>query len=152
MDNRDISKWGHPYSDQGGQVDILLLKGLTEDEIIKAFAKNYPDHENPRGRVLRHLRHLEKDHKVDLYQYVGKGINTSPPDEAFPIKQQFKTHLPNKEDIEYAESMLRKSTEEIISRDAVLNQVEINFRRIEKQLKENWREITIRNIGIWFEK
>jgi len=143
MDNQDISKWGHPDSDQGGQVDVLLLKGLTEDEIIKAFAKNYPDHENPRGRVLRHLRHLEKGHKVNLYQYFGKGINIIPATIFY---------LPTKADVEFAESQLRKSTDDVTGIENVLDQVEANLKIVGKPLKENWRQITRRNIELWFGK
>jgi len=62
------------------------------------------------------------------------------------------TYLPGKSDIEEAESQLRKSASEIISRDAVLDQVEINFKREGEKFKENWREITKRNVEIWFGK
>ena len=59
-------------------------------------------------------------------------------------------YLPTKADIDFADSQLRKSPEEIIGREATLDQVKVNFDREGKPLKENWREITRRNIEIWF--
>lgn len=61
-------------------------------------------------------------------------------------------YLPGKNDIEEAESQLRKAAYEIICCDAVLDQVEIDFKREGKKFKENWREITKRNVEFWFGK
>lgn len=60
--------------------------------------------------------------------------------------------LPQKANIEFAESQLRKSPEEVIGIEIVLDQVEANFVKAGKLLKANWREITKRNIEIWFSK
>jgi len=62
------------------------------------------------------------------------------------------SYLPIKADVEFAESQLRKSSEEVIDIENVLDQLELNFNKILKPLKENWREITRRNIRIWFGK
>lgn len=147
----NTSKWGHPSSDQGGEIDAFLLDGLSEDQIIKAFAKEYPQHKDPKRRVKGHLKHLRDDHHVDLGIYLGKG-NTS-------VGQQSSNshanvlHIPEKSDVNYAEMQLRKtSSDEVIGVDAVLDQIEDDFKIMGKPFKKNWREITRRNIEIWFGK
>lgn len=62
------------------------------------------------------------------------------------------TCLPEKSDIELAESQLRKTLGEIIGLEIVLDQVEINFKKAGKTLRENWRELSRQNIKIWFKK
>jgi len=59
-------------------------------------------------------------------------------------------YLPTKADIDLADSQLRKTPGEVIGTEAILDQVEVNFNKAGKPLKENWREITRRNIEIWF--
>lgn len=59
---------------------------------------------------------------------------------------------PTREDIELAETQLRKNTDEIIDMENVLDQVEINSKNAGKSLKGNWRDVTRRHIPIWFEK
>lgn len=59
-------------------------------------------------------------------------------------------YLPTREDIDLAESQLRKNSDEIIGIETVLDQVEINFKKVGKPLKGNWREVTKQNIKIWF--
>jgi ribonuclease I len=49
-----------------------LLADLSEEQIMKAFAKEYPQHKNSRTRVRRHLNHLRDDHHVDLGSYFDK--------------------------------------------------------------------------------
>lgn len=66
--------------------------------------------------------------------------------------QAYLSTLPQQTDIEFAESQLRKSSDEVISKEAVFDQVEENFSKAGKLLKPNWQEITIRNIEIWFGK
>ncbi|MBI4768411.1 MAG: hypothetical protein HY787_28105 [Deltaproteobacteria bacterium] len=61
-------------------------------------------------------------------------------------------YLPTKADIEFAESQLRQSPDEVIGIKAVLDQVELNYMEAEERLKENWRYITERNIELWFVK
>jgi len=61
-------------------------------------------------------------------------------------------HLPDKGHVELAESQLRKTLDEKIGLQAVLAQIELNFNKEGKQLKDNWREITRRNIILWFGK
>jgi len=63
-----------------------------------------------------------------------------------------KTYLPEKADVEFAESQLRNSSDEVVSLDAVLDQVEKNIHEEGKGLKKNWRQITKLNIEVWFEK
>jgi len=58
--------------------------------------------------------------------------------------------FPSKDDIEKAETEIRKSSEEIVDLNAVLNQLETNFDKQGRILKKNWRMITKRNIEFWF--
>lgn len=147
----NTSKWGHPSSDQGGEIDAFLLDGLSEDQIIKAFAKEYPQHKDPKSRVKRHLKHLRDDHHVNLDFYLGKGT-TSVGQESSGTQANV-LHLPGKADVDQAEEQLRKSSsDEVIGLDAVLDQVEANFKKIDKRMKENWRQITRHNIELWFGK
>jgi len=151
MDSGHKTKWGHGYLDQGGQIEILLQQGLTEDEIIKEFAKLYPDHRNPRNRVKRALNHFRVTHNVDLNKYLGKG-HTSSSESIQGEELLFEAYSPLKSDIEKAESQIRRCPDEVIGIDAVLKQMEEHFRKAGKQLKPNWREITRKNIEIWFSK
>ena len=68
------------------------------------------------------------------------------------IKTDPTSHLPTKADIDLADSQLRKTPGEVIGTEAILDQAEVNFNKAGKPLKENWREITRRNIEIWFGK
>lgn len=59
--------------------------------------------------------------------------------------------IPQKTDVDFALSQLRTSPHEEIGINAVLDQVESNFNANGKLLKENWRNITQRNIiNNWF--
>jgi len=58
--------------------------------------------------------------------------------------------LPERVDVEHDESMLRRTPHEFVSLDAVLDQIEQNFKKDGKPLKANWRHITKRNIELWF--
>lgn len=60
--------------------------------------------------------------------------------------------LPAKADVEFAESQLRQLPDEVVSIEAVCDQVRVNFDRAGKPLKPNWQEITKENIKIWFGK
>lgn len=60
--------------------------------------------------------------------------------------------LPNKSYIERAIECLLKTKNESPSRDEILNQIEKMALSEKKTLKENWREITKRNIAIWLGK
>jgi len=62
------------------------------------------------------------------------------------------TYLPTKADIDFADSQLRKSPDEVIDANDVLYKVEDNFINAGKPLRENWRYITKRNIELWFDK
>ncbi len=150
MTLENTSKWGHPSSDQGGVVDALLLDCLSEDQIIKAFAKGYPQHKDPRTRVKRHLKHLSDDHHVELRFYLGKGTTSVGQQSSNCQANVF--HIPEKADIESAEWPLRKSPDEVVGIEDVLDQVEANFKKDGKPLKVNWRQITRRNIELWFGK
>lgn len=65
-------------------------------------------------------------------------------------------YLPTKSDVDCADSQLRtqsqKSDDEPIGKEDVLDQIETNCNKTEKVLQPNWREITRRNIEIWFNK
>lgn len=79
----------------------------------------------------------------------GIGHHREPKKVAATLRE---TYLPEKSHIELAESQLRKSDDEFIDREVVLDQVEANFTKAGKPLKDNWRNITRRNIEIWFGK
>lgn len=82
--------------------------------------------------------------------------NVSAPSSYSGIKevQQPDGYFPGKSDVDHAESQLRKISDEIIGLETVLDQVESNFKKAGKPLKENWRYITKQNIinKIWFSK
>lgn len=61
-------------------------------------------------------------------------------------------YLPNKGDIDLADSQLREFPEEVIGIEDIFDQVEVNFNKAGKSLKENWREIIRENVEIWFGK
>lgn len=55
--------WDHnKLGNQDGQINEMIKKGCSVGEMTAEFNRIYPDHENPRGRVLRHIRHLINDH------------------------------------------------------------------------------------------
>jgi len=58
-------------------------------------------------------------------------------------------YLPCKRDIELAESQLRQYSDNN-GMEAVLGQIELNYKTANKALDKNWREITKQNIKIWF--
>lgn len=62
------------------------------------------------------------------------------------------TYLPEKSHIECAEAQIRKTPDEVVSIENVLNQIEKNFSKAQKLLRDNWRTITKHNIEIWFGK
>ena len=63
-----------------------------------------------------------------------------------------KAYLPEKNDIDCAEEQIRKTPDEVVSIENVLNQVEKNFSKARKLLRDNWRTTTKHNIQIWFRK
>jgi hypothetical protein len=142
------SKWGHPETDQGGVIEKLFLMRLTEAQIIENFALIYPQHKDPRTRVKDALRHFRDIHGADINLCLGKGTST---DSSLPVNADSSIgEIPNKEDVEAAESQLRKNSDEIIGIETVLDQIENNFKKSGKPLKNNWLNITRKNIEIWF--
>jgi hypothetical protein len=106
------------------------------------------------NRAMRHFTRDVPKRFIDRQPYIRKILETYYTDgeSLRERKQAFEASLPGKNDIEDAESQLRKSASEIISRDSVLDQVDINFKREGKKLKDNWLEITKQNIEMWFGK
>ena len=88
---------------------------------------------------------LEKAMKLGRIDNIPSSINPSLITTIF--------YLPTKADVDEAEDELRKtSSDELIALDPVLDQVKADFTKAGKPLKDNWRDITIRNIEIWFKK
>lgn len=52
----------HESSDQGGKIDEMIKMGKSIEEIFVEFKKLYPDHRDPKGRVIRHIKHLLEEH------------------------------------------------------------------------------------------
>jgi len=70
-----------------------------------------------------------------------------------PYPLEINSYYPTKEDVDAAELILREtSSGEVTNIEAVINQLEKKFEEDGKPLKENWRDITKRNIPIWFSK
>ena len=99
------------------------------------------------------LSNLQRDIKEEIAEGIGKlfqeieriDVSTTSDQSSHPA-----LYLPTEANVEFAESQLRKSPEEVIGIEDVLNQIEEHFQKAGKQLKPNWREITRKNIGIWF--
>lgn len=136
-------------------IDALLLQNKGEQELAKlCAAKDY-------GAIPEHYKSIVDDaNNNKLHMRVQtrllrlKSLQSTV---SAPIYLGMKDvqppggYLPTREDVELAESQLRTSPDEVISIAAVLDQIEINVKKAGKFLKENWREITKRNIiEIWF--
>ena len=101
------------------------------------------------------LINLQSDIKVEIAKGIGK-LFQEIEQISGGIASEHNFHpvlyLPTKADVEFAESQLRKLSDEVIGMKDVLDQIEVNFNKTEKELKEEWREISRRNIEIWFGK
>jgi len=145
MNNSDIKR---AYSLNSKSVN----KGKSVEEAISMripphiehlkVDEQYKHRQESRGEVKSLLKILTDNSKEDLanrsYLSGKEDSNASA--------------LPNKDDVEYADSMLRKHSDETVSINSVLDRVDVNFKKAGKTLKDNWREITRRNIEIWFGK
>jgi len=127
---------------ESGGVAGLASNGTTVFGIVNQY-------------TVDQLLYLRADIKVEIAESIGRlfqemeqivGSVTS--DNSFYSE----LYLPTKEDVEFAESQLRKFTDEVIGIEAVLDQVDSNFRKVLKSLKPSWREITRINIENWFGK
>lgn len=147
MNSDQISKWGHPFTDQGGHIDELLLAGLSNNQIVSAFLAKYPTHKNPRRRVVGHLNHLRDTHNVDIKAYFDKAQGIYVNHQHSNIRENY-SYLPTEGDFKTAYQQIAKPGQEI-SVDAVLDQIEIDAKKAGRNLKEDWRIITERNIEIW---
>ncbi|MFZ4440839.1 MAG: hypothetical protein ACOYOS_20690 [Syntrophales bacterium] len=110
------------------------------------------------ARAVRHFttdpedRFKKRQQKIRnvLETYIKTTTSTEKPSRN---SQTNSSLLPENSDVDYAEMQLRKtSSDEVIGVDAVLDQIEDNFKIMGKPFKKNWREITKRNIEIWFGK
>ncbi|MBI4768412.1 MAG: hypothetical protein HY787_28110 [Deltaproteobacteria bacterium] len=153
----------HREGKQDQRIDDMLLKGATKQEIAqdliqKGLSKR--DLQTIMHRVQRHIDHIRKEeHKLPLKQDIN-GVWRF--DLGTQVEELLKNsiikegslsqdiYLPQKADVEFAESQLRKNMDEVIGINLVLDQVEKNIKKSGKLLKDNWRNITERNIEIWF--
>jgi len=96
----------------------------------------------PRGTIKKIVKYRDKVERL-----ISEIRSTQAQDHP-----QHNSYLPCKEEIKFAESQLRKFTDEIINMESVLDQVETNFKKAGKPLKDNWRFITKLEIPKWFSK
>jgi len=151
--------------------DEMLLTGGTRNQMAKAMVDRglKPNIKEALQRVKRHFNHLkavgksesQRGHNLPLiedsdgkWRFDLKIMEQMHSGSTHPVSNPtiLKRCLPEKSDIELAESQRRETPDEVIGIDAVLDQVEKNFKEAGKPLKENWREITKQNIKIWFSK
>lgn len=162
-----VQNWLRHDGTENMLIDHMLLSGATKNDIANNLIKNgYKHQKRVIQRINGHFNHLmakgkseiSRGHHLPLIesddgkwifdlakmeQIMGRPVS-SPSDDSSAF------YLPIKADVELAESQSRKSTDEFIGINVVLDQVEENFRNAGKPLKPNWREITKRNIEIWF--
>jgi len=148
--------------------DEMLLNGVTKKQVAKILVDRQlnTDQNKALSWINRHLRHLkaegktecERGHKLHLIEDSYGNLRfdlkkmesmlnantTAPPCKSTPSN-------PTKEDVDDAELQLRISGKPY-GIEAVLDQIENNFKKAGKTLKENWREITKQNILVWFRK
>lgn len=141
-------------------IDALLLQNKGEQDIDKLCTAKTP---KPYGAIPQHYKSIiddKKDNKLHmrvqarLLKLKVLQSKVSAPSSYSGIKevQQPDGYLPGKSDVDHAESQMRKISSEIIGLETVLDQVENNFKKAGKALRENWRAITKQNIKIWFSK
>ena len=105
--------------------------------------------------TIDELPNLQRDIKEEIAEGIGKlfqEIEQRAEGTAPDRSSHLVLHLPTRTDVDTAQSQLRKSSDEVIDIKDVLDQIEVNFNETEKELKENWREITEQNIKTWFSK
>lgn len=105
--------------------------------------------------TIDELPNLQRDIKEEIAEGIGKlfqEIEQIAGDAASDHSSHLELYLPTRTDVESAELQLRKLSDEVIDIKDVLDQIEVNFSKTEKELKENWREITEQNIKTWFSK
>lgn len=165
------TNWLRHRGDQNTIFDEMLLTGATMEQMAKILIDRQlePTREKALYRVQRHFDHLKAVNKSEStighnlpliedsngkWRFDLKKMEEMLSGSTHPLSNPtiLKRHLPEKSDIEFAESQRRKTADEIIGLETVLDQVEINFKKAGKPLKENWREITKQNIKIWFSK
>lgn len=109
----------------------------------------------PNQYTIDQLSNLQRDIKAEIAEDIGRLFQEmeqiaggTASDQSFrPV-----LYLPTKADVEFAESQLRKLSDEVIGMEDVLDQIIVNFNKSGKELKEDWREITKQNIKKWFGK
>lgn len=121
-----VCRGGRPLAEKGGRIEkqvrpIAEELGVSVQDICEGLLKAL------------------KSGKIDSVP----SSDDDPPSKPTPSN-------PTKEDIELAETQLRKNADEIIGREIVLDQVKVNFKQAGKPLKEDWRDITKQNIPKWF--
>jgi len=124
-----------PY--QLSKVDLKLHPILKDMQILRfAQGTNFPLTQAQGESLLREIEYI---------QNANKELSN------FDVHND-KSYLPTKADVEFADSQLRKNTDEVIHIEVVLNQLAAYYKKSKKPLKNNWREITILNIPVWFGK
>jgi len=106
----------------------------------------------PMEDIKKHILESYSTKLEKLGMSVPKFITRDPQQEKAIGKNPGLNEIPSRIDIEQAESEVRRSPDEVIGREVVLDQIMVNFDKAGKQLDPNWREITRRNIEIWFGK
>lgn len=152
--------------------DEMLLIGATKDQIAKAMLDRglKPNMKKALLRVQRHFKHLmaagksesQTGHNLPLIEdsngkwcFDLKKLEEMHNGITHPVSNPtiLKRYLPKIHDVDHAEEQRRKtSSDEVIGMDAVLDQLEDDFKKAGKPLKENWRDITKQKIKIWFRK
>lgn len=143
-----LKEYGKPNTFGLAIAQKLAATGLTEAEYVQ-IAQRFKAKE----RLKQHIRYFKSEGfniTLENGRYVDKTEPSLSLGPSTPTQVFLNGEIPTKEDIDLAESQLRKNPDEIIGIETVLDQVEINFKKAGKSLKENWREITRKNIEIWF--
>lgn len=138
------------------EMNILLQKDRAKKYSFLIFTdspKNFYKIKAPDGRQIKleTLKSLAHDAFVsrcislnlDAPENIDLQLKNTASDHSIP------TYEPSKSDVEQA---LRDLGGENILQDDLLKQVEANCIRKKLYLKDNWREITIRNIELWADK
>jgi len=136
-------KWDSSYTSSVRRGYIIEL--FEKYNIYEEFKTLYWPYGNTSYGESKRKRYLRIKNQYDDF-LTGR----SPEMKAPEAHKDSEGVLPERVNVEYAESMLRRTSQEVVSLDAVLDQIEQNFKKDGKPLKANWRHITKRNIELWF--
>lgn len=155
----------HKLGTQAGEIDLMLLRGATVEDMARKLIDMGLDKENRgmdamKGRVERHIQSLLTP-KEDAYNQHGHDLATllkqdsrgvwkfSTNYESASIRNTFPDgHLPTKQDLDIAYQQL-SGPGKSVPIDDVLDQIERNALRASITLRYDWRILTERNIALW---